>query len=148
MQKLLAAKRQLFSIFWNRGSSEAKKRKRKRESESDSRFLCTRTKRKQIAEYISIYIKIYIYVCMCIYVYTFHVCTYIHEPTHATRTRRASASLGATILPDWHAIERLLDNQNECLGSDPGCGRAQIWENFLPADRRARGLRAERRRQK
>lgn len=79
------------------------------------------------------------YVCM-------FVCTYIHEPAHATRTRRANAFPSATILPKRRAIERLSDNQNECLGSDPSGGRAQIWENSLPADRRARGTRAVRRR--
>jgi len=68
------------------------------------------------------------------------------EPAHATRTRRASASPGAAILPDRRAIERLSDNQNECLGSASGRGRARIWENFLPADRHARG-RPERRRE-
>lgn len=78
------------------------------------------------------------YVCM-------FVCTYIHEPTHATRTRRANEFSSATILPKRCAIERLLDNQNECLGSDPNRGRAQIWENSLPADRRAWGTRAVRR---
>ncbi|KAL6262105.1 hypothetical protein P5V15_007206 [Pogonomyrmex californicus] len=83
------------------------------------------------------------YVCM--YVCMF-VCTYIHESAHATRTRRANASSGATILPECCAIERLSDNQNECLGSDSSRGRAQIWENFLPADRRAWGTRTVRRR--
>lgn len=81
------------------------------------------------------------YVCM-------YICSrmYVHTWVPATRTRRASASSGATILPERYAIERLLDNQNECLGPDPRRGRVQIWENFLPADRRAWGTRAVRRR--
>lgn len=33
------------------------------------------------------------------------VCTYIHEPTHATRTRRANEFFGATIPPERCAIE-------------------------------------------
>lgn len=67
------------------------------------------------------------YVCMYICSY---VRTYMNQHTQRVRDVR-EVSFGATILPERYAIERLLDNQNECLGPDPRRGRVQIWENFF-----------------
>lgn len=130
----------LFSIFRDRDSSE-KRKGAKLETLSNSRFLLyqDQKKKKQIAEYISIYKNIHICMYVCMYI----VCTYIHEPTHATRTRRASAFPGAAILPDRYAIatsRNFRTTRTSASGPTRYTGTGPDLGKFLPADRRAREL--------
>jgi hypothetical protein len=128
----------LLSIFRKRDTFFLK-RNWKKQRESDSRFLCTRTKREQIAEYISIYKNIHIYVCM-------FVCTCIHQHTQRVRDMRARSPARRSCRSDARSSD-FRTTRTSASGPDPSKeDGAQIWENSLPADRRARETRAMRRR--